>query len=107
MKCRSCRFSPYSAGYRRNHRYKRAENVSPCINPTNPRLNLVNSITSMCGAFTGIALIDFVGRRRLMLFGSSACMINMAIVAGLLAKTTDVSQARLNAGIAFICERLW
>ena len=61
-----------------------------------------NSITSMTGAMIGTWIVDHVGRRPLQLFGAGACGINMAICAGLLSKTTGVSQARNSAGIAFL-----
>ena len=68
------------------------------------RLNLVNTITSACGALTGILLIDHVGRRPLMLFSSTACMANMAIITGLLCDVDAGNKTRNNAGIAWICE---
>jgi MFS family permease len=65
-------------------------------------LNFVNSVTSFIGALTGTAIVDHVGRRKLMLFSSIACTIGMAIVAGLLSEKGD--GARATAGISFICE---
>jgi MFS family permease len=64
-------------------------------------LNFVNSVTSFIGALSGTAIIDHVGRRKLMLFSAVSCMIGMAIVAGLLSSKGD--QMRANAGISFIC----
>lgn len=74
------------------------------IDPNRQRvLNFVNSITSFAGALTGTALVDHVGRRKLMLFSSVCCMVGMMIVAGLLSGASDKSQIRANAGIVFIC----
>lgn len=63
----------------------------------------MNSITSWIGALTGTALVDRVGRRKLMLFSSVACMCGMAIVGGLLSPAGEQSNTRANAGISFIC----
>ena len=67
-------------------------------------LNLVNSVTSMIGALTGSAIIDHVGRRKLMLFASCSAMIGMLIVGGLLSPAGEQNSIRANAGISFICE---
>jgi len=66
-------------------------------------LNLVNSVTSMIGALTGSAIIDHVGRRKLMLFASCSAMIGMLIVGGLLSPAGEDNSMRANAGISFIC----
>ena len=66
-------------------------------------LNLVNSVTSMIGALTGSAIIDHVGRRKLMLFASCSAMIGMLIVGGLLSPAGEDNSIRANAGISFIC----
>ena len=66
-------------------------------------LNLANAVTSMTGALTGTAIVDYVGRRPLLLFSSCSSCIGMAIVAGLLSSTGNTTRA--NAGISFICER--
>ena len=74
------------------------------ISPDRQRvLNFVNSVTSFIGALSGTAIIDHVGRRKLMLFSAFSCMIGMAIVAGLLSPSGEHSQTRANAGISFIC----
>jgi len=75
-------------------------------------LTLVNSVTSFIGALTGTALVDHVGRRSHLLFGSIASTIGMAIVAGLLSNASTVTDttvtqdttnsSRANAGVAFI-----
>ncbi|WVW85157.1 hypothetical protein I302_107195 [Kwoniella bestiolae CBS 10118] len=65
-------------------------------------LNFANSLTSMGGALTGTFLTDHVGRRPLLLFGSSSCMIGMALAAGLLSPAGEQSTVRANAGISFI-----
>ena len=66
-------------------------------------LNLVNSITSMIGAFIGTTIIDHVGRRKLMLFAATSCMIGMALTGGLFSDTSNADTSRANAGVAFIC----
>jgi len=65
-------------------------------------LNLVNSVTSMIGALTGSAIIDHVGRRKLMLFASCSAMIGMLIVGGLLSPAGEDNSTRATAGISFI-----
>ncbi|WOO79017.1 Lactose permease [Vanrija pseudolonga] len=65
-------------------------------------LNFVNSVTSFIGALTGTSLVDFVGRRFLMLFAEISCMSGMFIVAGLLSNSGPQNQTRANAGISFI-----
>ncbi|WWC63036.1 uncharacterized protein I303_105635 [Kwoniella dejecticola CBS 10117] len=65
-------------------------------------LNFVNSVTSFAGALTGTWLTDFVGRRKLLLFAVTSCMIGMALAAGLLSDGGVQSTARANAGITFI-----
>jgi len=69
-------------------------------------LNLVNSVTSMIGALTGSAIIDHVGRRKLMLFASCSAMIGMLIVGGLLSPAGEDNSTRATAGISFICKSL-
>ncbi|KZV70176.1 general substrate transporter [Peniophora sp. CONT] len=64
-------------------------------------LTFVNSITSAAGALTGSAIVDRVGRRRLLLSCMCACVVCLAIVTGLLSGDTSNS-TRSNAGISFI-----
>ncbi|KAI0031392.1 general substrate transporter [Vararia minispora EC-137] len=64
-------------------------------------LNFVNSITSYAGALTGCAIVDRVGRRRLLISCMCACVACLAIVTGLLSGGTD-NTTRSNAGISFI-----
>ncbi|ORX38190.1 general substrate transporter [Kockovaella imperatae] len=66
------------------------------------QLNLVNSCTSMIGALSGSAIVDHVGRRKLLLFGISAAACGMLIVGCLLSPAGEQSQTRANAGISFI-----
>ncbi|WWC88262.1 uncharacterized protein L201_003169 [Kwoniella dendrophila CBS 6074] len=65
-------------------------------------LNFVNSITSFTGALTGTVMTDFMGRRKLLLIGSTSCMIGMALAAGLLSPAGQESSVRATAGISFI-----
>ncbi|WRT66050.1 uncharacterized protein IL334_003002 [Kwoniella shivajii] len=65
-------------------------------------LNFANSLTSFAGALTGTVLTDFIGRRALLLIGSTSCMIGMALAAGLLSPAGEQSDIRATAGIAFI-----
>ena len=67
-------------------------------------LNFVNSVTSFIGALTGTSMVDFVGRRFLLLFAEISCMSGMFLVAGLLSPTGPQNTTRANAGISFICE---
>ncbi|KAK0464610.1 general substrate transporter [Desarmillaria tabescens] len=60
-------------------------------------LNFVNSVTSYIGAFT----VDRFGRRRVLLAGTIAITVILAIVTGLLSKD-DGNSARANAGIALV-----
>ncbi|EJD50722.1 general substrate transporter [Auricularia subglabra TFB-10046 SS5] len=64
-------------------------------------LNFVNSVTSMIGALTGAYLVDSFGRRKLLLSGTAALVVILAIASGLLSHP-ETSQARANAGITFI-----
>lgn len=52
--------------------------------------------------FSGCAVVDRVGRRKLMLFGQISAMIGMAVVAGLLSPAGKQDVMRANAGIVFI-----
>jgi sugar porter (SP) family MFS transporter len=65
-------------------------------------LNFVNSVTSFAGALTGTAIVDKVGRRKLMLFACCCCCVGMFIVGGLLSPAGTQTVGRANAGIAFI-----
>lgn len=67
-------------------------------------LNFVNSVTSFVGALIGTSVVDFMGRRFLMLFAACSCTIGMFIVAGLLSNAGKQSKMRADAGISFICE---
>ena len=60
-----------------------------------------NSLTAFSGAMLGTAIVDHVGRRALMLWGSGSCGLNMAICAGLLSNIYG-NPARNRAGIAFL-----
>jgi len=62
-------------------------------------LNFVNSVTSMIGAVTGAFVVDSFGRRRLLLTGTTALVVILAIASGLLSNP-GTSQARANAGIS-------
>ncbi|KDQ62665.1 hypothetical protein JAAARDRAFT_203742 [Jaapia argillacea MUCL 33604] len=64
-------------------------------------LTFVNSVTSWIGALTGSAVVDRVGRRRILLISTSGLVVILAIVSGLLS-TNDGNAARANAGISFI-----
>lgn len=68
------------------------------------QLNLVNSCTSMIGALTGSAIVDHVGRRKLLLTGITCAGVGMCIVGSLLSPAGEQSQTRANAGISFICK---
>lgn len=68
------------------------------------QLNLVNSVTSMIGALSGSAIVDHVGRRKLLLTGITCAACGMLIVGALLSPTGVQSKARADAGISFICE---
>ncbi|KAJ9100060.1 hypothetical protein QFC20_005584 [Naganishia adeliensis] len=65
-------------------------------------LNFVNSVTSFIGALTGTAVVDRVGRRKLMLFACICCTIGMSIVAGLLSPSGPQTTPRAEAGVTFI-----
>jgi MFS family permease len=71
-------------------------------------LNFINSITSMMGALSGALVVDRLGRRKLLLTGTSALVVCLAIVVGLLHGASGNtkadphwSAARGNAGITF------
>ncbi|PBK74737.1 general substrate transporter [Armillaria solidipes] len=64
-------------------------------------LNFVNSVTSYIGALGGAFTVDRFGRRRVLLAGTIAITVILAIVTGLLSKD-DGNSARANAGIAFV-----
>lgn len=68
------------------------------------QLNLVNSCTSMIGALSGSAIVDHVGRRKLLLSGIASAAIGMLIVGALLSPAGEQSKVRADFGIAFICE---
>ncbi|ORY30407.1 general substrate transporter [Naematelia encephala] len=73
------------------------------VSPDRQRvLNFVNSVTSFIGALSGTAIIDHVGRRKLMIFSTISCMLGMAIVSGLLSPSGEQNSMRANAGISFI-----
>lgn len=65
-------------------------------------LNLVNSCTSMIGALTGSAIVDHVGRRKLLLTAITCASCGMFIVGALLSPSGVQSATRANAGISFI-----
>ncbi|KAI0031233.1 general substrate transporter [Vararia minispora EC-137] len=64
-------------------------------------LNFVNSITSFVGALTGSAILDRIGRRKLIIPATCGCVICLAIVTGLLSGST-YNATRSNAGISFV-----
>jgi hypothetical protein len=66
-------------------------------------LNLVNSCTSMIGALSGSAIVDHVGRRKLLLTAITCAGIGMCIVGFLLSPLGEESKTRADAGISFIC----
>jgi hypothetical protein len=65
-------------------------------------LSFVNSVTSFIGALSGTAVVDRLGRRKLMLFASVCSFCGMLIVAVLLSPAGKESTARANAAISFI-----
>lgn len=67
-------------------------------------LNFVNSVTSFVGALLGTSMVDFMGRRFLMLFAEISCTCGMFIVAGLLSDAGPQTKTRADAGISFICK---
>jgi len=69
---------------------------------TQRQLNLVNSVTSMIGALSGSAIVDHVGRRKLLLTGITCAAVGMLIVGALLSPTGVQSKTRADAGISFI-----
>jgi len=60
----------------------------------------------MIGALSGSAIVDHVGRRKLLLTGITCAGIGMWIVGFLLSPIGEESQTRANAGISFICKSL-
>jgi len=64
-------------------------------------LNFVNSITSFIGALTGSALVDRLGRRRLLLSATSTLVLMLVLAAALLSDP-GTSPGRGSAGISFI-----
>ena len=52
----------------------------------------------------GSAVVDHIGRRKLMLFASCSCVIGMLIAGGLLGPYGDQNKMRADAGISFICK---
>jgi hypothetical protein len=65
-------------------------------------LNLVNSGTSFVGALLGASVVDHLGRRKLMLFAASACVIGMLVAGGVLSPAGTYDQMRADVGITFI-----
>jgi len=63
-------------------------------------LNFVNSVTSYVGALTGSAIVDRIGRRKLLLISTTAITVILAIVSALLSEFG--STTRSNAGISFV-----
>ena len=60
----------------------------------------------MLGALTGSAIVDHVGRRKLLLTGITCAAIGMCIVGFLLSPLGVETTTRANAGISFICKFL-
>lgn len=58
----------------------------------------------MIGALTGSAIVDHVGRRKLLLTGVGCAAIGMLIVGALLSPAGEQSKTRADAGISFICQ---
>jgi len=58
----------------------------------------------MLGALTGSAIVDHVGRRKLLLTGITCASIGMWIVGFLLSPIGAESKTRADAGISFICK---
>lgn len=52
---------------------------------------------------TGSAIVDHVGRRKLLLTGIGCAAVGMCIVGSLLSPTGEQSKTRADAGISFIC----
>jgi len=63
-------------------------------------LNFVNSITSFIGALAGSALVDYIGRRRLLLMSTGTLVVLLTIAASLLSNVN--SHSRGAAGISMI-----
>jgi len=64
------------------------------------KLNFVNSVTSFIGALTGSALVDYIGRRRLLLTSTGSLVILLTIASALLSNVD--SHPRGAAGISMI-----
>ncbi|KAJ5561890.1 hypothetical protein N7535_003646 [Penicillium sp. DV-2018c] len=67
-------------------------------------LNLVNSIVSAVGALTAVCLTDKMRRRPVLIYGTFACAIALAINAGILqevANTGTISKHKGQAALAF------
>ncbi|KAJ5938119.1 hypothetical protein N7454_004461 [Penicillium verhagenii] len=67
-------------------------------------LNLVNQIISAIGAGTAVCLTDRMPRRPVLIFGTLACAIAMAINAAIsepIAKTGSISHSKGQAALAF------
>lgn len=63
-------------------------------------LNFVNSVTSFIGALIGSAIVDYIGRRRLLLISTGSLVVLLAIASALLCDVN--SHARGAAGISMI-----
>jgi len=63
-------------------------------------LNFVNSVTSFIGALTGSALVDYIGRRRLLLMSTGTLVVLLTVASALLCDVN--SHARGAAGISMI-----
>ncbi|KAJ5449986.1 uncharacterized protein N7458_006435 [Penicillium daleae] len=67
-------------------------------------LNVVNSIVSAIGAGTAVCLTDKMPRRPVLIFGTLACAITMAINAAIsipIAQTGTISKSKGQAALAF------
>jgi len=64
-------------------------------------LNFVNSVTSYIGALAGSAVVDRIGRRKILLISTPIITVMLGIVAGLLSQK-NAGEALSNAGITFI-----
>ncbi|CAG8057426.1 unnamed protein product [Penicillium salamii] len=67
-------------------------------------LNLVNSIVSAIGALSAVYLTDRMRRRPVLIFGTMACAVTLAINAGILqevANTGHINKTKGQAALAF------
>ncbi|KAI9633105.1 general substrate transporter [Dioszegia hungarica] len=69
---------------------------------TQRQLNLVNSVTSMCGAIAGSSAVDHIGRRKLLLSAITGACCGMFLVGALNSPAGVQSKTRADAGISFI-----